>query len=253
MDAEKFKRMVSLLPRPEWVRGAIGYDDVSVLADLLEQGVPGPVIEIGVASGWSSALLLKLLSENPPQQNTWLYSYDISPDCYFDRSKKTGAAVDELVPEYAPHWEFSVGDAFDAGQDCLETPVSLAFIDANHCHPCPVVDLICLLSALKPNAWVVLHDVNLPNLRGFSPESRQNGPKFLFDAWPWEKWTVDSPNQNMGAIRLPDSNDDVRELCCSLLKTPWEYPIQNSFLSRLGLLHFENVAAGEPPIVGYFK
>jgi hypothetical protein len=95
-----------------------------------------------------------------------------------------------------------------------------AFIDANHLHPWATVDLLGLLPALAPSAWVALHDVRLPFVPGRT-DTRGHGARHLFETWPGEK-RQGGTDDNIGAIRLPDDLDDIRAIAQASLRQPWE-------------------------------
>ena len=223
---------------PGWVSGHISLEDAGFLEEMINNGVTKPVIEIGVASGWSSAALLHLLRRKPPTSapEIWLNSYDIGEWCYFDNSRRVGAAVAEIVPELAHRWKLHLGNAMDAGNQFRGLEADLAFIDADHRHPWATFDLLAVLPALAPNAWVALHDINLP-VFATNPEWLVFGPKHLYDLWPWEKRSVNGSLNNIGAVRVPPDHVMVREFCEKVLALPWETSVpKNMARSLLGRL-----------------
>ena len=123
---------------------------------------------------------------------------------------------------------------------------SFAFIDANHKHPAPTADLLWLLPALAPGAWVALHDINLPRVaevygeyhNGEKVPWADRGAKELFDGWPWEKISGRAigsriVGSNIGAIRIP-SDVSVLDLRM-IIESPWEMVPNQSMLKVLGL------------------
>lgn len=219
---------------PAWTTGHISLEDAGLLAELIEGRPKRPVVEIGVASGWSSAVLLHLLAREPAQGEVWLHSYDVSERCYFDSSRRVGEAVEEVVPALAQHWRLHLGDAEEATRQHCAEPVELAFIDADHRHPWPTLDLLALLPALAPGAWVALHDINLPAI-ATKAEWRVFGPKHLFDLWPWEKRVAAGSQRNIGAVRVPGDHDAVRRFCSEVLRREWETGADAALLDRLGV------------------
>lgn len=233
-DIERY--LADSLSPPVWATGHISHADGRFLESLIRRGVRQPVLEIGVASGWSSTVLLSLLNRNRPiaSQELWLRSYDVAEWCYFDPSRKVGAAVGEVAPQLAPYWKLHVGNAMRAGEDLRGTGIDLAFIDADHRHPWATLDLLALLPALAADAWVALHDINLP---GFAERAEWHvfGPKYLFDLWPWEKCIAGGDRKNIGAVRLPGDHEVVRALCDTVLGKPWETPVAASILAAVGV------------------
>jgi hypothetical protein len=172
-----------------------------------------------------------------------LHSFELHPFCYFDRGRPVGGLVRELAPELSLGWNLHVrGTAREAGRMFAGRGIELAFIDADHRHPAPTADLLWLLPALAPGAWVILHDVDLPNVAaaherrtGEKVDWHQRGAMELFAGWPWEKIRGgtaaakaeaqchgDIGATNIGAIRMPEdrvvSAADLR----GIIEKAWE-------------------------------
>ena len=97
--------------------------------------------------------------------------------------------------------------------------MDLTFIDANHYHPWPLLDLVHLCVVAKPESWMILHDIDLPNV---APRFAAWGAKWLFDAWPFES-VVGGQQHNIGAVRLPADLNALVPLASELLDRTWEH------------------------------
>ncbi|HEV3148042.1 MAG TPA: class I SAM-dependent methyltransferase [Chthoniobacterales bacterium] len=82
--------------------------------------------------------------------------------CAANRTRPTGFEIAELFPElvsmihlHTPADSSVVSQL--AGRDELE----LAFIDADHRHPLPLLDLLRLAPCVRGNGWILLHDIQL--------------------------------------------------------------------------------------------
>lgn len=207
--------------RPRWGRGMITEEDARFLHDLVLAVGPAVAIELGVASGCSSVTILEAMRAtglvNP---GVWLHAFDISSRCYFDASRPTGDAVRELTPLNLSRYRFTVGDVLEARRCLAGIGADFAFIDANHLHPWPTADLIGLLPALAPGAWVALHDVRLPFVTGRT-DPRGHGPRHLFETWTGET-RQGGTEHNVGAIRLPEDLTAVPAMLQPALRRPWE-------------------------------
>ncbi len=238
--------------RPKWGRGMITEADARFLHDLILELRPPVAIELGVASGCSSAVILEAMRQchepgipnaNPearipdPAYSTpnpvWLHAFDISARCYFDPSHPTGDAVAELTPWNARHYCFTAGDVLCARERLTGLNAPFAFIDANHLHPWATADLIGLLPTVAPAAWVALHDIRLPFVPGRT-DARGHGPRHLFETWPLEKRQGGS-DDNIGAIRLPENLDDVRLIVQASLRRPWEVALPATVCAALDI------------------
>ena len=255
-DETAVARLARRYRPPPWAQGCISAHDAMFLYDLVRAVRPDRVIEVGVAAGGSTALLLLALADAgiALEGQPVLHSFELHPFCYFDRTRPVGSAVAEMVPELAHGVKLHVrGTAAAAAAALRAHPVSLALIDADHRHPCPTADLLTLLPALRPGAWVALHDIALPEIAaaherrtGEQVSWGERGAQLLFEHWPFEKvrggGTADRIGaRNIGAIRIPIDHavsvDDLQ----ALIDQPWEVVPDDSSLGAL-----QRTAKGEP-------
>ena len=144
-----------------------------------------------------------------------VFSYDISSRCYHDQSRSIGDATREQLPsDLLEHVVFrNPNVAADAADD--HPTIRFAFIDANHEHPWPTLDLLALLDCLEVGAQVLLHDVNLPLIHA---EHQVWGAKWLFDAVELEKMVTDDVEiPNIGPFSIAADKERVREQLIALL------------------------------------
>lgn len=231
--------------RPKWGRGMITEDDARFLHDLVLEIHPSVAIELGVASGCSSAVILEAMRQAGSgtkneerrtknwESGIWLYAFDVTERCYFDPSHATGDAVAELTPWNARRYRFTAGDVLLARQRLAGLDAPFAFIDANHLHPWATADLLGLLPAVAPASWVALHDIRLPFVPGRT-DTRGHGPRHLFETWPGEK-RQGGTDDNIGAIRLPGNLDDVKTFVQASLSRPWEVTLPGQLCTALGI------------------
>lgn len=229
------ERVADRFWQPDWAGGCIGLVDAMFLYDLIAATRPARVIELGVASGASSALLLLAMHDAgvPPialDGRASLRSFDLHRWCYFDRRRAVGSAVEELAPELAHGWELTTSaTSADAARALAGAGAPLAFIDADHRHPWPAADVLTLQPALAPGAWIALHDIDLPaaaareeRRTGRRADWAQRGAKLLFDCWPFEKFAGVGEGSNIGAIRLPADRPATAADLGPMLNEAWE-------------------------------
>lgn len=175
------------------VDGNIGPNDIEFYTAILREHRPALVIEIGVASGFSSIVALKAMAE-------WggkLASYDLATHCYYNPKLPVGFLVAEEYPEGLPRWELHTGQtAWNAGLN--HSGCTVAFIDGEHRHPYPTQDVDFLRPAMAPRAWLVLHDIS----HGRVARGCADGAVKLYDGWKGEKFRLNKGTDNIGAIRL---------------------------------------------------
>ncbi len=216
--------------RPEWVVGTVSSYDACFLFRRALEAATNLVVEIGTASGFSTVFLchaLNLASKaNLIGPDFEVVSYDLRTWFYADETRETGDAARELLePELLEHVVFrSPATALTVATHHDHDSLSFMFIDANHAHPWPTLDLLATLDCLLPGAEVVLHDINLPVRKENFPEW---GVKHLFDDLDVHK-DVDSadPLPNIGSIVVPTEKELFRDQLLSILFAhTWEVDV----------------------------
>ncbi|MBU3665938.1 MAG: class I SAM-dependent methyltransferase [Chthoniobacterales bacterium] len=238
--------------RPAWLRGSISYRDGLFLQDAIRLERPSFVLEIGTASGFSAASLCHSLEIAARSHGgRWDYrviSYDIAPYFYADKSKSVGDAAKYLLDaSLLAHIEFrNPRRAADAIDEFPPDSVPFVFIDANHKHPWPALDLLALTNVICPGGSVILHDINLPILQ---PTYQFWGPHHLFADLNLEKTIPTGPGKpaNIGQLRMPEDKTSLRHDLLTIINAhPWEIAIDDHYLSRLGLRRVNGAAKRVP-------
>jgi hypothetical protein len=234
-DARALERVADVCRPVPWIDGYLSLTDAVFLYDMVTSVKPDRVLEIGTASGYSAAVILTALHDagvplRHADGGAALVSYDLSPVCYWDPSHPVGDAVAELVPDLRHGLELRQGTSLDASRDFADAPAGLAFVDANHAHPWPTIDLLLVSRVMQPGAWMVMHDVRLQACRrlyekrtGLPAGWTQTGAEVAFGSWPHEKLPDTSgPGANIGAVRLPGTRRLAAPDLEAALAVPWE-------------------------------
>ena len=221
---------------PVLVEGGILQEEASFLYACVERAKPEIVVEIGMAAGLSSTVVLSALAERaeldaPPLR---LHAFDLATTYYADESKQVGYLVDELVPEHkAPLRIHAPGTARDARAILAEQSVDFLFIDGNHRHPWPALDLLLLIPILRDRATVCFHDVNLPFAH---PGRNVWGAKRVFDALSADKiYGGRQSMPNIGAFELHNRELLTRQALEALKRYPWETDVASEYLDATGI------------------
>jgi hypothetical protein len=101
----------------------------------------------------------------------------------------------------------------------------LAFIDADHRHPWPLLDVLRLAPYVQNCGWIVLHDIQL-GTHGKAERatgkpldaSTPYGAEWLFERWPFRKIR----SFHIGAIELPPRLDSLIPFAFDLMDKPFE-------------------------------
>ena len=217
-----------LAKRPEWVKGKISEYDSRFLAGVLNFANPQNAVEIGVASGWSSVVMLTALSNLSGQRT--VTGIDLSPDFYLDRSIPTGQAVQDAVPELAANFRLLTGRlAFDLMPEVGK--VDFAFIDGHHMHPWATLDMLSVLPFIERGRWVAMHDLNLCTFERHKHTNR--GPFYLFYMWPDQKLHSTQQPTMIGMVVIERAPADYLPTLLEILYTPWEVDVDPVDLARL--------------------
>ncbi len=209
--------------KPDWAKGTISREDAAFLFDMVTALRPRNLAEIGVASGVSTVFLSTLLSDRFPESR--LYACDKLRHFYDDPAKPVGAFLSELFGRIPNNLTLEPGVSSAGIRASSRRPerFDFVFLDANHDHPWPCLDLLSLLDIVQPGTWVVLHDVRLPLI---VKESTGFGPLYLFRNWPGQKKLQAGPNANIGAIRLFDDPLESAAALLRILELPWARAVQ---------------------------
>lgn len=127
------------------------------LTDIVRLYKPKKLLELGVASGSSSVLLLNTIKDIP---DSHLTSIDYSTSYYRDKTKNSGFIVNEY-PDLKQKWTLYTGGMASEFMEKIGKDIDFCFIDTMHSLPGEVLDFLLVLPYLKPNAIIVFHDTNL--------------------------------------------------------------------------------------------
>jgi cephalosporin hydroxylase len=189
---------------------------------------PDRVVEIGTLSGFSAAVIADAVAQHqsPESESVVVDTIDLNQRCVTDQTKPVGFMIPQLVPRLSSRIRVHAGqDARYVEQIARAGELQLVFIDADHQHPRPTLDLIRVSRFVRPGGWVVVHDIELGLLAermraaGVSFEhGAPSGAQWLFEAWPFEKIS----GGNIGALRLPSNLRDLVPFALAMLRIPSE-------------------------------
>jgi hypothetical protein len=200
---------------------------MGAVASLLR---PRLAIEIGTASGFSAAVLAKVIALRWQQTGALpagvlVHTIDLKAEDRRALIRPVGFAVDLIAPELREHIAVHPLQDSSYGRHLVRAGgLTLAFIDGNHQHPWPLSDVL-QMQCLMENGWILLHDIDLPALAGNAPASGQrgvyaprSGAKHVFDFWPGEKIGAG----NIGAIEIPHDRRSLGAFVAKLRELPSE-------------------------------
>lgn len=146
-----------LLPIQEKLKGFIEItkDEQRFLNGLIRKIKPKKIVEIGVAFGGTSTIILNAIKD---MKNSKLFSFDINKRCYKMKSKETGFIVKERFPELADKWELNTGAPTCEFIEKIGNEIDVVYIDTVHFTPGEMINWLEILPFLKEEAIVIIHD-----------------------------------------------------------------------------------------------
>ena len=221
-EVEFLRTMVNQPPR---YFGTIVASDYFFLTAFVSILAPQRVVEIGTLTGFSAAIIAAALRRQPGEER-WVDTIDIRAKCFIDETRPTGFDIAESFPELAsmirlhiPHDSTVVRKLADPDE------LEVAFIDAGHHHPFPLLDLLHLAPYVRDGGWIVLHDIQLGTIgreaKGTDETLRwgtPDGAEWLFESWPFRKIS----GGNIGAVQLPNDKSALIPFALRLMSRPYE-------------------------------
>jgi len=207
--------------------GGIGSRDYFFLTCLVSILAPRRVIEIGTLTGFSTAIIAAAIDrQHGTSSEIIVETIDSQTHCSIDRTRPIGFEIPELIPDLVSSVRVHTGRESDfVRQIAAPGEFGLAFIDADHRHPWPLLDVLRLAPYIKSGGWILLHDIQLGSygeaervagkqLEGGTPF----GAEWLFERWPFRKIR----SFHIGAIELPPQKDALIPFALDLTDEPFE-------------------------------
>lgn len=233
LDFEPRRKILSQLPdyvSPQgWREPEMSESESAFLCGALKTFRPKKILEVGVAGGATTAIILQALEDiGEPYE---MHSVDLNEKFYRYPSESTGFmamfAKEKIFGSLRGTHEFHLGKVLAQVIDEIGGGIDLVVLDTVHALPGEVLDLLAVLPYLKAGSVVVLHDVRLHQINSdkyrkcFSNAalfSAVTAEKFLnFD----ERAPFRYPN--IGAFRVSQQTvDHIDNVFLSLI-LPWKY------------------------------
>jgi predicted O-methyltransferase YrrM len=188
---------------------------------------PQRAIEVGTLAGFSAALIAAAIHRRrPAQRGVLVTTIDRNTHSVIEPDKPVGFQIPDIIPDlpdavrvHSPANSSAIREF--AGRDELQ----LVFIDADHQHPRPLLDLLRAAPCVGSGGWILLHDIKLGTI-GLKPgqavqrmgPTASYGAEWLFDYWPFRKIA----GGNIGAVQLPPRKSAIIPTALRLMTLPFE-------------------------------
>jgi hypothetical protein len=230
--------------------GGISSCDYFFLTALISILAPRKVLEIGTLTGFSTAIIAAAVHRQhgtglpPVPAEISVETIDAQTHCIIDETKEVGFEIPKLIPELVSTVRVHTGRESNFARE-LATPneFGLAFIDADHRHPWPLLDVLRVAPYVQKAGWIVLHDIQLGSYWKKLKETGQTlesgmpyGAEWLFDRWPFRKIR----SVHIGAIELPSRTEALIPFALDMMDEPFEVIGKTAERTRRAL--FESIA-----------
>ena len=207
--------------------GAIGSSDYFFLTAMASILAPVRVVEVGTSTGFSSALIAAALHRRHPQAHgPRVDTIDFHSRYIVDQTKPIGFEIPDLLPQLVDVVRVHTSRQSDFVRELARREeLAFVFIDADHQHPWPLLDLLRVAPYVRKAGWVLLHDIQLGTM-GENAKARGEslaygapfGAEWLFNRWPFPKIS----GGNIGAVQLPSNKADIAPIALELMALPFE-------------------------------
>ena len=223
---ESYYRPAEIMDKMEIPYVEMSQEEHGFICGLIRDHRPKKVLEVGVAGGGTTAVIMNCLNEFCP--NASMYSIDINKECYKREGRQTGFQLDavrDFLPNIDNH-RFLLGKELPCVIEQIGSNIDFLILDTVHAMPGEFLDFICALPFLKDGAVVVLHDV--------SEHCRVNTPhgyctRLLLCSVTAEKYyNVDETDDvrgffNIAAFKIDQSTRAEIENVILALSVTWQY------------------------------
>lgn len=228
--------------------------DYAFICGLIKQKRPKKLLEIGVAEGGTTAVIINCLSML--EEKCEMYSVDLNERFYHDASKKTGYEYERLNTfiknKSKIRHQMLFGKTIGGCIEEIGKGIDFAILDTVHSLPGEILDFLCILPYLAQGATIVLHDVNLNYIRALGNTVKQVitsfqniATKLLFSAVVADKYSPigQCGLTNVGAFVISEDTYRYIENLFYLLTCTWTYIPESTMLQEYRTIyekHYKN-------------
>ncbi len=139
----------------------------SYLCGIIKKYKPKKIVEIGVAAGATTAVIMQCLNEIAYDTDIELFSVDLFKEYYRNKSgeaKQTGFLADEYLKKCDCKnicYRKFLGNLLCEVINEIGSDIDLVILDTVHQLPGEVLDFLCILPYVSDSCFVVFHDVTL--------------------------------------------------------------------------------------------
>ena len=194
---------------------------------------PKKILEVGVANGGGSAIILDAISDIDGAK---LYSVDYTEKSYRYPDKPSGFLVEEKFSELMDKWQVFRGGDISCFIEEIGRNIDLLMLDTVHTHPWETLNFLCILPFMKRDSWTVLHDISL----FANPDDRGGlACRYLFASVVSDEKITPRPDEggvnfaNIGAFKVSGVTEKYVDNLFEALVIPWNSQVSERDLCSI--------------------
>ena len=240
-----YQPRINVLKKIEKIEGEpeMTESESAFLCGLIKKYKPKRILEVGVAAGGTTAIILECIKLLNISHQVEMFSIDILEKFYKDNTKDTGFLAAKISEEVNSKGnikhKFFLGKILPEIIDSVGDEIDFVILDTVHAIPGELLDFPVLLRYLSKDAIFVLHDIGCHIER---PACISN--QVLWDSVVGEKIIMcDDSNTiypNIGAIKINNDTYKYIDSVFHALTLPWQYIPSKEQLQIYELFYKQN-------------
>ena len=180
---------------------------------------PKKIVEIGVSSGASSALILDAIKDD---KDAMLYSVDLAEYYYKEPQKKVGFLVEKKFSEFKNKYNLYTKGTIADFIETIGSDIDFVLLDSAHGLPGEVLDFLLIYKYCSRNTIIVVHDINIQ----LNIKTQSTAPKLLINTVIADKFYPQITDYshgfpNIGAFKLTDETENSIDNLFNILLINW--------------------------------
>ena len=220
----------------DYPKSEMSYKQRAFLNGIICKSKPKVIVEMGVAAGGSSCVILNAIKDIPDAK---LYSFDINRTWYRDINKpngrKTGFLVESHMPDLIHKWELVINDVPSTVFERVlpESGVDICLLDTAHANPGEHLNILEILPFMKKNGIIIYHDTAYHTFKFPEGSTCCNSINTL----EGKRILLKSENSfslpNISAVILSENIENMKYKLFTNLTLPWRYNISKIEFRKL--------------------
>lgn len=223
VNVEIYKEPTEILNKLSEIGTLMSYEQLSYLCGLIKMYKPKKIVEVGVASGGTTAVVLNCIDKLGLECE--MHSVEISSVVVGDGEKKSGYLAEECktMLEHPIKHKLHIGVLPDFIEE-IGDGIDFLILDTTHQLPGELLDFLVALPYLTENAIVALHDVWLHHWE-YSVSENSQATRVLLSAAVGNKLMCNSlpADLNLGTLMLNADTRKYVENIFHALALSWKY------------------------------